>query len=260
MPTSPPARVSVVDEFVMPLPVALDVVSLTMGLVNIESISGGEGPLADSVEQALRGLPHLSVERFGDTVVARTEAGHAERVVVVGHLDTAPEDGNLLAYVEMGKLFGLGACDMKGGLAVMLKSAALGAYGRDVTFVFYEGEEAAAEHNGLRRLAQNRPDLLQGDLAIVMEPTDARVELVDDTGSDGDAAVAAFVELVGTGPSPALDRTTVLRFAELGIPALTFGPGDPLLAHTRDEHVPTAQLTECEHVLREWLRARPVAT
>jgi acetylornithine deacetylase/succinyl-diaminopimelate desuccinylase-like protein len=248
-----------VDEFVMPLPVALDVVSLTMGLVNIESVSNREGPLADSVEQALRTQSHLTVERFGSTVVARTDLGHAERVVVAGHLDTVPEDGNLLAYVEMGKLFGLGACDMKGGLAVMLKSAALRGYGRDVTFVFYDGAEVAAEHNGLGRLARNRPDLLQGDLAIMMEPTNARVEIAGGTGSvggaPGDAAVAAFVELVGTVPLPALDRTEVLRFTELGIPALTFGPGDPQLAHTRDEYVPTAQLTECEHVLREWLRA-----
>jgi succinyl-diaminopimelate desuccinylase len=47
----------------------------------------------------------------------------------------------------------------------------------------------------------------------------------------------------------------VARFTELGIPAVAFGPGDPQLAHTREEYVPTAQLTECEHVLREWLRA-----
>jgi succinyl-diaminopimelate desuccinylase len=241
--------VSGVDELVMPLPLGLDVVSLTMGLVSIESVSGREGPLADSVEQALRTQSHLTVERFGDTVVARTESGHAERVVVAGHLDTAPEDGNLLAYVEMGRLFGLGACDMKGGLAVMVKSAALHAHGRDATFVFYDGEEAAGEHNGLGRLAQSRPDLLEGDLAVVMEPTDARVETA------GGDTTEAFVELVGTEPVPALGRSAALRFTELGVPALTFGPGDPRLAHTRDEYVPTAQLTECEHVLRQWLRA-----
>jgi acetylornithine deacetylase/succinyl-diaminopimelate desuccinylase-like protein len=241
--------VTVVDDFVMPLPMALDVVSLTMGLVNVESVTGGEGPLADSVEQALRTQPQLTVERFGDTVVARTESGHAERVVVAGHLDTVPADGDVLAYVEMGKLFGRGACDMKGGLAVMLKSAALPAYGRDATFVFYDGEEASTAPHGLTRLAQDRPDLLRGDLAVVMEPTDARVELAD--GVDA----AAFVELVGTTPLPARERTAAQRFTELGVPALTFGPGDPRLAHASEEYVPTAQLTECEHVLREWLRA-----
>jgi succinyl-diaminopimelate desuccinylase len=226
-----------------------------MSLVNIESVSHGEGPLADSIEQALRAQPHLGVERFGSTVVARTDLGHAERVLLVGHLDTVPGDGNPLAYVEMGKLFGLGACDMKGGIAVMLKSAALQTYGRDVTFVFYDGEELAAEHSAVDRLAQQRPDLLRANLAVVMEPTDARVEI---TGGDLDSpAAAAFLELVGTDPVrvPAPGRTGAARFEELGVPALTFGPGDPRLAHTRDEHVPTAQLTECEHVLRELLRA-----
>lgn len=239
------------DDFVMPLPLPLDVVSLTMGLVNVESPSGGEGPLADSVEQALRTQAHLAVERLGSTVVARTDLGHAERVVVVGHLDTVAADDNLLAYVEMGRLYGLGACDTKGGLAVMLKSAALRGYGRDATFVFYDGAETD-EPTGLDRLARDRPDLLRGDLAVVVEPTDGRVEATDDVLGD---AVAAFVALVGTEPLPALGRTAALRLAELGVPALTFGPGDPRLAHTRDEHVPTAQLTECEHVLREWLRA-----
>lgn len=247
------------NDFVMPLPLALDVVSLTMGLVNIESVSRGEGPLASSVEQALSTQPHLSVERLGDTVVARTDLGHAERVVVAGHLDTVPEDDNLLAYVEMGKLFGLGACDMKGGLAVMLKAAALPGYGRDVTFVFYDGEELAAGPNGLGRLVERRPDLLRGDLAVVMEPTNARVEIAGGVGGGAglDDAVAAFTGLVDSEPVPAVDRTAAARFGELGVPALTFGPGDPALAHTREEYVPTAQLTECEHVLRELLRARP---
>jgi acetylornithine deacetylase/succinyl-diaminopimelate desuccinylase-like protein len=243
-----------VSDFVMPLPLPLDVVSLAMGVVNIESVSHDEGPLADSVEQALRTQAHLTVERFGHTVVARTDLGRAERVVVVGHLDTVPEDGNLLAYVEMGKLFGLGACDMKGGLAVMLKSAALRDYGREVTLVFYDGEEVAGL-DGLAGLVQGRPDLLQGDLAIVMEPTDARVEIADGGAGGRASVVTAFAELVGMEPVATQGRTTAGRFTELGIPALTFGPGDPRLAHTRQEFVPTAQLTECEHVLREWLRA-----
>jgi succinyl-diaminopimelate desuccinylase len=239
-----------VDDFVMPLPLPLDVVSLTMGLVTIESPSGAEAALADSVEQALRTQPHLAVERLGDTVVARTDLGHAERVVVAGHLDTVPVADDVLAYVEMGKLYGLGACDAKGGLAVMLKSAALPAYGRDVTFVFYDGAEGG-DRDGLDRLAADRPELLLGDLAIVVEPTDARVEV------DGaaDEQVAAFAALTEDEPGPAVGRTGAARFAALGVPALTFGPGDPLLAHTPEEFVPTAELTACEHVLREWLRA-----
>jgi acetylornithine deacetylase/succinyl-diaminopimelate desuccinylase-like protein len=223
-----------------------------MGLVNIESATGAEGPLADSVEQALAARPQLRLERFGDTVVARTDLGRAERVVVAGHLDTVPPHDDLPARVEMGRLFGLGACDMKGGLAVMLKSAALPDHGRDVTFVFHDGQETGAGATGLARLARERPDLLGGDLAVVMEPTDARVEVSDDLA--GDAGVAAFLALVDGEPTPAVGRTAAATFGGLGVPALTFGPGDPRLAHTPGEFVPTAQLTECEHVLRQWLR------
>lgn len=135
----------------------------------------------------------------------------------------------------------------------MLKSAALATYGRDVTFVFYDGEEAATTPSGLDRLAQQRPDLLQADLAVVMEPTDSRVEL---TGATALApAASSFLALVGTEPIPPTGRIVASRLEELGVPSLTFGPGDPRLAHTREEFVPTAQLTECEHVLRQMLRA-----
>ncbi len=237
----------------MPLPLPLDIASLTMGLVNISSVSGREGPLADSIDQALQAQPHLTVDRFGSTVVARTEQGRAERLLLVGHLDTVPGAGDPAAYVEMGKLFGLGACDMKGGLAVMLKAAALGTYGRDVTLVFYDGQEAAAGHTGLDRLAQERPDLLTADLAISMEPTDARVEVAD--GDLGAPAVAELLALVEPPPVSPTGRSVAAGIERLGVPALTFGPGDPRLARTEHEHVSTAQLAACEHVVRELLRA-----
>jgi succinyl-diaminopimelate desuccinylase len=94
------------DDFVFPLMLALDVSSLTMSLVNIASPPGLEGALADSIETALRGLPHLEVERVGDTVIAATNAGHGERVVVAGQLTAGAAGADPLAYVEMGKLFG----------------------------------------------------------------------------------------------------------------------------------------------------------
>jgi acetylornithine deacetylase/succinyl-diaminopimelate desuccinylase-like protein len=241
-----------VDTFVMPLPLPLDIASLTMCLVNIESPSGGEGPIADSVEQALRTQPHLAVERLGSTVVARTALGHAERVLLVGHLDTVPGADDPAAYVEMGKLFGLGACDMKGGLAVMLKAATLGTYRRDATVVFYAGEEAAGQ-TGLDLLARERPDLLQADLAIALEPTAARVEVAD--GDRSAPATAELLALVDSEPALATGRSTADRLEQLGVPAVTFGPGDPRLAHTQHEHVPTAELAACEHVVRELLRA-----
>ena len=53
--------------------------ALTAALVDISSVSGAEGPLADAVERALRRLPHLEVTRHGNTLVARTGLGSAGR-------------------------------------------------------------------------------------------------------------------------------------------------------------------------------------
>lgn len=242
------------DSFVMPLPLPLDIASLTMGLVNIASVTGDEGPLADSVEQVLQTQPHLTVDRFGSTVVARTEQGRAERVLLVGHLATVSGVDAAAAYVEMGRLFGPGACDMSGGLAVMLKAAALGTYGRDATVVFYD-RGTSTGRTGLDRLAEERPDLLQADLAIVMGPTDARVEIGDLDPDLAAPAVAELLALVDQEPARTSGRSAAARLEQLGVPALTFGPGDPGVAGTPDEHVPTAQLAACEHVVRELLRA-----
>src|SRR3982751_6481531 len=77
------------------LDLATDVVELTRSLCDVESVSGDEGPLADAVEAALRRLPHLEVLRDGDAVVARTDLGRSERIVLAGHIDTVPIAGNL---------------------------------------------------------------------------------------------------------------------------------------------------------------------
>jgi succinyl-diaminopimelate desuccinylase len=345
------------------------VVALTAALVDVPSESRHEAALADAVEQALQRVPHLGVERYGNTVVARTALGRAERVLIGGHLDTVPEHGNLPHRRVDGLLYGLGACDMKGGVAVGLSLAAtVPDPVRDVTYVFYECEEVEASLNGLQRLADGHPDLLVADLAILMEPSDAGIEagcqgtlrvdvattgrrahsarswlgdnaihaaaevlerlrgyeprrpVIDgleyreglnavgirggvagnvvpdecvvtvnyrfapDRGLDEatahvvavfdgfpvtvvDAAPGAlpgldrpaaadFVRAVGEAPRPKFGWTDVARFSGLGIPALNFGPGDPALAHTRDEHVPIAQLESCERRLRAWLTGR----
>ncbi|MGW1812255.1 succinyl-diaminopimelate desuccinylase [Streptomyces sp. NPDC002125] len=160
------------------LDLTADAVGLTRALVDIPSESGEEGPLADAVEAALRALPHLSVERIGHSVVARTALGRPERVILAGHLDTVPAADNLPARLDGERLYGLGACDMKGGVAVALRlAAALTAPSRDVTYVFYECEEVAGDRNGLHHIATERPELLlDAGLAILMEPSDAGVE------------------------------------------------------------------------------------
>ncbi len=151
---------------------------LATALVGIPSVSHHEGAMADAVEAALRLCPWLAVDRVGDNVVARTTLGRSRRLLLAGHLDTVPPvDGNDEPRVEGTTLHGLGAVDMKGGLAVFLHLAgSIPEPGVDVTWCFYSGEEVAREHNGLLHLWAERPDLLEADAAVLGEPTDGLVE------------------------------------------------------------------------------------
>ncbi|MEH3068030.1 MAG: succinyl-diaminopimelate desuccinylase [Aeromicrobium erythreum] len=345
-----------------------DIVQLTADLCDIASESLDEAEIADAVEAVLLAAPHLTVVRDGYTLVARTDLGRAERVVIAGHLDTVPANDNFPTRLDGDTLWGLGTCDMKGGVAVALQLAATVAEPvRDVTYVFYEAEEIAARFNGLGRLARERPELLAGDFAILMEPSVASVEagcqgtirvdvvtrgerahaarswtghnaihdaaevlvrlrdyeprrvfidgleyrdglnavgisggvagnVVPDLATvtvnyrfapdrsedealahlrevfDGfeltvtdsapgalpgldQPAAAAFVETLGAEPRPKFGWTDVAQFTQLGIPAVNYGPGDPIYAHKQDEHVPVAHLRTVEDALRRWLTA-----
>jgi succinyl-diaminopimelate desuccinylase len=161
----------------MVLDLSDDVVALTEAVVDLESVSRNEKGLADAIEVALRALDHLEVTRTGNSLVARTNLGRGERVVIAGHIDTVPLNDNLPCRNDGTFLHGLGTCDMKGGVAVALKLAAgVPEPDRDVTYVFYDCEEIEAEANGLRRIAAERPDLVEADFAILMEPSDAGIE------------------------------------------------------------------------------------
>lgn len=343
-----------------------DVVTLTAALVDIESVSLGEQSIADAVEAQLVKLTHLKVERDGHTIIARTDLGRNQRVVIAGHLDTVPVNDNLPSRLEDDMLYGLGSCDMKGGVAIALRLAAhVPEPNRDITFVFYEGEEIDHEFNGLGRIAREKPELLAGDFAILMEPSDAaieagcqgtlrvdvivrgerahsarswngsnaihavapilqrlvgyaprwveidgltyreglnavgisggvagnvipdearvtvnyrfapdrseeqaiehvcavfngfEVELTDSAPGAmpglGVPAAAAFVEAVGGEVKPKFGWTDVAQFTQLGIPAVNFGPGDPMLAHKAEEHVPVDHLIQVEAQLVAWL-------
>jgi succinyl-diaminopimelate desuccinylase len=151
--------------------------ALTASLVDVPSVSGGEKPLADAIEAALRPLGHLAVHRDGDAVIAQTRLGRPQRVILAGHIDTVPVAGNLPSRAEGGLLYGCGSCDMKSGVAVALRLAAYAtAPSRDVTYIFYDCEEVEAERNGLLRLSRRCPQLLAADMAVLMEPTGGLIE------------------------------------------------------------------------------------
>ncbi|WP_405753755.1 succinyl-diaminopimelate desuccinylase [Streptomyces sp. NBC_01411] len=355
-----------------PLDLALDAPALTAQLVDFPSVSGTEKPLADAVEEALRALPHLTVDRYGNNVVARTHLGRAERVVLAGHLDTVPIADNVPSRLdENGVLWGCGSCDMKSGVAVQLRIAAtVPEPNRDLTFVFYDNEEVAAELNGLKHVSEAHPDWLAADFAVLLESSDGEVEggcqgtlrvilrttgershsarawmgsnaihsaapilaklaayeprrpvidglefheglnavrieggvannvipdactvvvnfryapdrseeqalayvkeffadcdidefIVDDhTGGAlpglSHPAAAAFMAAVGGEARPKFGWTDVSRFSALGVPAVNYGPGNPLLAHKRDERVDITRISHTEERLRAWLTA-----
>jgi len=350
--------------------VVTDLLALTAELVDIPSVSHSESALADHVETGLRNAGHLAVDRFGDTVVARTTLGRDRRLLFAGHLDTVPPFTETGGHrIDGETLWGLGAVDMKGGLAVLLDLArSTRQPAVDATYIFYTCEEVERRHNGLGHLVAERPDILAADAAILAEPTGGLVEagcqgtmrievtltgrrahtarpwtgvnavhrlapllraletyeprrvLLDgceyaeqfqsvgvnagvagnvvpdeakitlnfrfapdrtvDTAEDevrrllGDTLDPAtgdrlvVVDAVAGAP-PALDHplladlvwatghsprakvgwTDVATLFAAGVPAANFGPGDPLLAHTPDEHVSSAELTSVRDTL-----------
>lgn len=158
-------------------------------LVDIPSVTGDEHRICGALESRLSG--RLPVRRIGDSLVAGS-AGDRPLVLLVGHLDTVPSQGQGPARVDDGILHGLGAADMKGGLAVMvhlLEETDPGPY--DVAGVFYAGEEGPASANTLEDVLQAEPWLTRADFAVVLEPSDGELQI----GCNG--ALNARVRFVG---------------------------------------------------------------
>jgi succinyl-diaminopimelate desuccinylase len=155
-----------------------DPIALTAALVDIPSESGQEARIADEVEAALRDQTSgFEIIRNGDAVLARTNRGHATRVLLAGHLDTVPVAGNLPSRLADDELHGCGTVDMKSGDAVFLHLAAtLTEPARDLTLVFYDCEEIEAAANGLGRIERELPDWLDADVAILGEPSGGFIE------------------------------------------------------------------------------------
>lgn len=159
-----------------------ELVALTARLVDVPSVSGAEGAIADLVANELRPeCPPCDLIRSGNNVILKGPARpDRPSIVLAGHLDTVPAAGNERSRIKGDLLFGLGASDMKAGLAIMLALARTVDWIRaraNLTFVFYDCEEIALEQNGLRKLFPDFPWLMQQELAILLEPTDNAVEL-----------------------------------------------------------------------------------
>jgi succinyl-diaminopimelate desuccinylase len=154
-----------------------DLLALTAELVDIPSVSQDEGLIADRVEALLSGAAHLEVRRLGNNVLARTSLGRPTRLLLAGHLDTVPPNGNERAVVDGDTLYGLGSADMKGGVAVMAEVVRrVAAPSVDVTFVAYVCEEIDQRHSGLGEIVVAAPEWLQADAAVLGEPTASVVE------------------------------------------------------------------------------------
>ncbi|UGS26908.1 succinyl-diaminopimelate desuccinylase [Microbacterium resistens] len=214
-------------------------VDLTRAICDVPSVSGAEKPLADLIESAVRAFPHLEVIRHGNTVVARTDLGRPQRVVIAGHIDTVPINGNVPtrdAEVDgVPVLWGRGTVDMKAGVAVQLKLAAeLSAPAVDVTWMWYDNEEVEASRNGLALLAASRPDLFAADFAILGEPSDGEVEggcngtlraIVRTSGVRAHSARAWIGENAIHAAAPILARLAEYRPREVGVEGLVYREG-----------------------------------
>lgn len=155
---------------------------LLVELVNIPSVSHEEHRLADWIEARLRRCRHGEVVRARDELVFRFPAlAGKPKIILCGHLDTVPPNGNEVARVEGDRVYGLGSTDLKAGLAVFLdlvETLDPATLQVDPVFLFYTCEEVAYDKSGLILVERQLPDVLRDTrLAICVEPTENAVEL-----------------------------------------------------------------------------------
>ena len=144
----------------------------TLELVDVPSESRSEESIARLVAQAVP-LPLAYRER--ETLLYAPPRTGKPLLVLAGHLDTVPAQGNIPGRLEDGVVHGLGASDMKGGLAVMIELARWAAEGAeravDLAFLFFPREEIAVEESPLPALFDTGL-LDDAALVVVLEPTD----------------------------------------------------------------------------------------
>jgi succinyl-diaminopimelate desuccinylase len=139
-----------------------DLATRTLQLVDVASESRREADLVALVREL------VPLEPLFDDGEVLLYGDPAAPVVLAGHLDTIPAQGNLPGRITDGVVHGLGASDMKGGVAVMIELARARAHGR---YLFFNREELPVAESPLPALFAT--DLLEGtQLAVVLEPTD----------------------------------------------------------------------------------------
>ncbi len=147
-----------------------DLVETLTWLVDIPSVTGDEAVLRDAIATRLDGLPQQTI---GDSLVVGEPQEGA--VLLVGHLDTVPLQGEDGARVDGDRVHGLGSTDMKGGLAVMIHVLeTLGP--AQAVGVFYAGEEGPLGGNQLAMVLDDASWLRAASAAVVLEPTDGAIE------------------------------------------------------------------------------------
>ena len=153
-----------------------DLGTRTLELVDIPSESRTEQEIADYVAAA---MPWQPAWRDAETLWYEAGTGSRPLVVFAGHLDTVPPQDNLPGLLVDGVVHGLGASDMKAGLAVMIELARWYDAARsdlDVGFVFFPREELPVTESPLPVFFDTVPRAREAELAVVLEPTDETLQ------------------------------------------------------------------------------------
>lgn len=152
-------------------------------LLAIPSLTGQEERIADVTEAlCIKLVGAQNVVRVGHTVMASLLVNPAyQTIILAGHLDTVNSTNHFHGQELSGKLYGLGASDMKGGDAVIL--ALLEHFTAhtprfNLRCIFYDREEGPYLENGLGPfMEQYGSELQTAQMAICLEPTNNRVQI-----------------------------------------------------------------------------------
>jgi len=148
-----------------------------IAVVNIASVTRNEDELCSWLGD--RYADRYPTVRIGNSLVVGAPEPGADFVVLYGHTDTVPVQGDWTARVDGARVVGLGTSDMKAGLAVMMELLDNGVRedSGGLVCVFYDAEEGPAADNGLEDVLDEVPWLTDADISIVLEPTDLNLEL-----------------------------------------------------------------------------------